>query len=72
MLNIIFAICMLLVFRKLLIFGIKAAWGISRIVVTVIFFPVIMIGIIIGGLAYIALPVVIVLGVALMIMSKTV
>lgn len=63
MLEILFAICMLWVFGKLLIFGIKAAWGISKILVTVIFLPAILIGMVIGGLIYIALPVVLVIGI---------
>lgn len=63
MLEILFAICMLWVFGKLLIFGIKAAWGISKILVTVIFLPAILIGMVIGGLIYIAFPVVLVIGI---------
>ena len=63
MLEILFAICMLWVFGKLLIFGIKAAWRISKILVTVIFLPAILIGMVIGGLIYIAFPVVLVIGI---------
>lgn len=63
MLEILFAICMLWVFGKLLIFGIKAAWGISKILVTVIFLPAILIGMVIGGLIYIAFPLVLVIGI---------
>ena len=63
MLEFIFAVCMLWVFGKLLIFGIKAAWGISKIVFTIILLPVILIGMVIGGLIYIALPLLIVIGI---------
>lgn len=70
MLEIIFAICLLWVFGKLLIFGLKAAWGISKIIFTIILLPVILIGLVIGGFIYIALPIVIVIGIISLIKSK--
>lgn len=62
MLEIIFIICMLCVFGKLFIFGIKAAWGLSKIFFTIIFLPIILIGMVIAGLIYIAFPIVIIIG----------
>lgn len=62
MLELIFAICMFWVFGKLLIFGIKAAWGISKIFFTIILLPVLLIGMVLGGLIYLALPLVIIIG----------
>ena len=53
---------MLFLFGKLLVFGIRAAWGISKIVVTVVFLPIILIALVAGGLLYIAFPILIVLG----------
>ncbi len=63
MLELIFGICVLIVFGKLFIFGIKAAWGISKILVTVVLLPLTLIGLIIGGLFYIAVPLLIVFGI---------
>ena len=71
MLEIIFGICMIWVFGKLLIFGIKAAWGISKILCTIVLLPVILIGMAIGGLIYIALPVVLVIGIIMLIIART-
>lgn len=44
MLSLLFAICMIWVFGKLFIFGIKAAWGISKFIVTVVLLPLVLIG----------------------------
>lgn len=63
MLELLFAICLLGVFGKLFIFGIKAAWGISKILFTVIFLPVVLIGMVIGGLVYIAFPILLIAGI---------
>ena len=56
MLTLLFGICMLVLFGKLLVFGIRAAWGISKIL------PIILIALVAGGLLYIAFPILIVLG----------
>lgn len=40
------------VFGKLLMFGIKAAWGISKFLLTIVLLPVILIGLVVGGLIY--------------------
>ena len=39
---------------KFFIFGLKASWGIMKLLCMIIFFPVILIGMIVGGLMYIA------------------
>lgn len=70
MLEILFAICMFVVFGKLLIWGIKAAWGISKIFLTIIFLPVILIGMVLGGLIYIALPILVIIGIISLISDK--
>ena len=44
MLTLLFIICFFAVFGKLLMFGIKAAWGISKFLLTIVLLPVILIG----------------------------
>lgn len=51
------------VFGKLLMFGIKAAWGISKFLLTIVLLPVILIGLVVGGLIYLAFPILIVVGI---------
>ena len=62
MLNLLFAILMIMVFGKLIGFAIRAAWGISKVIVTLVFLPLILIGLVLGGLIYLALPILIVVG----------
>ena len=54
MLSLLFAFCMIWFIGKFLIFGVKASWGIMKLLCTVVFFPVILIGLVVGGLLYIA------------------
>lgn len=70
MLSIIFAIGMICVFGKLVIFGIKAAWGISKFLLTVVLLPLILIALVVGGLMYIALPILIVVGIVAFVCKK--
>ena len=61
---------MIWIFGKLLFFGIKASWGISKLLVTVVLLPLVLIGMVIGGLIYIAFPILIVVGIVALISSK--
>lgn len=60
MLTLIFTILLFFVFGKLLIFAVKAAWGLSKIVCTVVLLPLVLIGLVVVGLVKIALPVLII------------
>lgn len=53
MLSLLFVICMIWFIGKFFIFGVKASWGILKLLCTVVFFPVILIGMVVGGLIYI-------------------
>ena len=53
---------MIMVFVKLIGFAIRAAWGISKVIVTLVFLPLILIGLVLGGLIYLAFPILIVVG----------
>ena len=67
MLTLLFAICMIWVFGKLFVFGVKAAWGISKFLVTVVLLPVILIVMVVGGMFYIAFPILIVVGIVALV-----
>ena len=49
MLTLLFIICMFGVFGKLFFFGLKAAWGISKFILTLVFLPLILIVMVAGG-----------------------
>lgn len=52
MLTLLFIICMFGVFGKLFFFGLKAAWGISKFVLTIVFLPLILLVMVAGGLIH--------------------
>ena len=63
MLTLLFVILLFVVFSKLLVLSIKATCGIIKILFTLICLPVILIVLVIGGLIYIALPILIIVGI---------
>lgn len=63
MLELLFVVLMITIFGKLFIFSVKATWGIAKILVTVVFLPLILIGLVVGGLISLALPILLVVGV---------
>ena len=71
MLSLLFAICIIWFVGKFFIFGLKASWGIMKLLCTVIFFPVILIGMVIGGLMYIAFPLLIIGGIIALVTSHS-
>lgn len=71
MLSLLFTICMICVFGKLFIFGVKAAWGISKLLLTVVFLPLILIGMVIGGLMSIAFPLLIIIGIVALVSPRS-
>ncbi len=64
MLNFIFTIMMAVVFGRLLAFSVRFAWGIGRVLVTLLFMPLLLIGLAVRGLMYIAIPVLILVGIS--------
>lgn len=63
MLTLIFLIFMFLIFGKILGFAIRAAWGISKIICTVVLLPLFLVGLVFMGLVGIAFPLLLVIGV---------
>ena len=71
MLTLLFTICMIWFIGKFFIFGLKASWGILKLLCTVAFLPVILIGMVVGGLVYIAFPLLLIGGIIGLIVSKS-
>lgn len=69
MLTLLFVILMLAVFGKLLVFSFKASWGIAKILLTVVFLPVILVVMAFVGLMSVALPVLLIVGAVALIRS---
>ncbi len=64
---ILFTILMLVVFGKMIGLAFRAAWGVTKIVFGLIFLPVILIGLVIAGFMYLALPILAVAGIVMLI-----
>lgn len=70
MLTLIFIVLILAVFGKLLAFAIKATWGITKIVFTVVLFPLVLIAMVFAGLFAFVLPILIIVGLISMFALK--
>lgn len=70
MLTLIFVILLFVIFGKILGLAVKAAWGISKIVCTVVLLPLILVGLVLKGLIEIALPVLLIVGIGSLFFPK--
>lgn len=59
----LFMILMIFVFGKLFFFGLKAAWGLSKFVLTIILLPITLIMMVSAGLIYFAFIILISIGI---------
>lgn len=71
MLSLLFGICIIWFSIKLFIFGVKASWGILKFLCTVVLFPVILILMVVGGLMYIAFPLLLLGGIIAVLVSHS-
>ncbi len=71
MITLIFIILMIMVFGKLLIWSIKAAWGITKILFTVVFLPIVLIALALSGAIYMAIVLLIIGGIVTLVKSAT-
>ena len=62
MLTIIFFVALIWVTFKLFVLGVKAAWGIAKVLCTVLLFPAFIVGLFLVGLISIAIPILIIVG----------
>ena len=61
---------MLWIFGKMFVIGLKATWSLAKMLFTIIFIPAILVGMVVGGLIYIAFPVLIIIGIASLFVFK--
>ncbi len=67
MLTLVFIVAMIWVSWKMLVMGIKAAWGLAKILCTVLLLPFFLIGLVMVGMIYLAIPILIVVGIVAII-----
>ena len=63
MLTLLFVICMFVVFGKAAGLALRGAWGLTKILLSLVFFPIILIGMVFSGLIVLALPALIIFGI---------
>ena len=63
MLTLLFTILMFVIFGKLFLFALRACWSVGRILFTVVLLPLFLIILVAGGLIYIALPILVIVGI---------
>ena len=71
MLTILFFILMVIIFSKILFFAIGATWGIAKILLWVVFLPLVLVGLVLQGLLVIAFPVLAVIGLVSLISKQS-
>ena len=62
MLILIFIILSFVVFGKIFLSSKKLTWGITKILFSLILLPIILIGLVVAGFIYLALPILIIVG----------
>lgn len=68
--TLLFVVLMFIVFGKILAFAVKAAWSVSKILVSVVMLPAFLVILAVVGLMKLALPLLLIVGiVSLMIMQ---
>lgn len=65
--TLIFIILMLAVFGEMIGFAVKAAWSITKVLLYIVFLPIILIGLVFAGLVYVAVPILAIIGVITLI-----
>lgn len=69
MLSILFMILLIGVLWKLIVWSMRAAWGISKIVFSIVVMPVILIVMALAGLVSLAIPILAIVGIVALIGS---
>ena len=62
--SLLFTIFFFMIFGKMIGFAFRATWGIFKVLMYLVFLPLILVAMVFGGLVYIALPILLVVGLA--------
>lgn len=67
MMSILFFILFFAVFGRMIGFAFRATWGLLKVLMFIVFLPLILVGFVFGGLLYIAFPILIIVGIVSLI-----
>ena len=62
MLELLFTILMFVVFIRVMIIAVKTTWSLAKIVIGIIILPITLIVLLLGGMIYLAFPILVVIG----------
>ena len=71
MLTVLFMIMMLVVFGKMFGFALRATWGITKIIFSIVLLPLFLVALVFMGLIWIALPVLLIIGVVSLFVCRS-
>lgn len=71
MITLLFGIALIWAIWKIVVLGLKMTWGLTKFVFSVVLFPLVVIGFFVAGLAYVAIPVAIVVGLIALFSGNT-
>lgn len=60
--TVLFFIIFFMIFGKLIGFAFKATWSIMKVMLYIVFLPLILVGMVFKGLVFVALPILLVVG----------
>lgn len=63
MMMLIFAVLFVYIFGKMLKLAVKAAWGITKVLVNLVFLPIVLLALVFKGMVSLAIPVLAVVGI---------
>lgn len=59
----LFFLLFLMVFGKMIGFAFRATWGLFKVLIYIVFLPLILVGMVFGGLLYLAFPILLIVGI---------
>lgn len=59
----LFFLLFLMVFGKMIGFAFRATWGLFKVLMYIVFLPLILVGMVFGGLIYLAFPILLIVGI---------
>ena len=63
----LFFLLFLMVFGKMIGFAFRATWGLFKVLMYIVFLPLILVGMVFGGLLYLAFPILLIVGIVSMV-----
>ena len=61
--TLIFFLLFVMIFGRMIEFAFRATWGLFKVLMYIVFLPLILVGMVFGGLLYVAFPILIVVGI---------